>query len=186
MCWLQVTEILIWEELDSLSGTTTSSGFFFSTGECGENALGKNACIKKSLSFQKLQLPEGSNLLSVDLITRSRPSSFHEIELSPVPEVAVSPQEESVDTEESSRSMSPSSSRVRHNLFLFIQMKELSLVYLFAEMMHLVWVTMKATMVKIIMRTIMKYVGDERFEDDILKFTDRKICQTLFCKRSIL
>ena len=45
---------------------------------------------------------------------------------------------------------------------------------------------MKATMVKIIMRTIMKYVGDERFEDDILKFMDRKICQTIFCKRSIL
>lgn len=95
--------------------------FFFSIGASGENASSIDACIKKSLSFQKLRGPETNNLLSVDCITRSRPSSFHEIELSPVPEVAVLPQEESVDTEESSRSTSPSSSRVRHILLLLTQ-----------------------------------------------------------------
>ncbi|XP_029212225.2 pleckstrin homology domain-containing family G member 5-like isoform X1 [Acropora millepora] len=83
-------------------------------GASGENASSIDACIRKSLSFQKLRGPETNNLLSVDCITRSRPSSFHEIELSPVPEVAVPPQEESVDTEESSRSTSPSSSRGSH------------------------------------------------------------------------
>ena len=95
--------------------------FFFFIGACGENGSSIVACIKKSFSVQKLRVPETNNLLSVDCITRSRPSSFHEIELSPVPEVAVPPQEESVDSEESSRSTSPSSSGVRNILLLLTQ-----------------------------------------------------------------
>ena len=126
---IQVIEILVWKEFYSLYETTTRS-VFFSIGASGENASSIDACIRKSLSFQKLRGPETNDLLSVDCITRSRPSSFHEIELSPVPEVAVPPQEESVDTEESSRSTSPSSSRVRHIFLLLTQRKYRSYICL--------------------------------------------------------
>ena len=76
---------------------------------CGEYASGNSGSRKDDHSFPKRRVSDGNNPLSPDFIPRSRPSSFHDAELTPVPEVTVSPEEEGVESTESSRSTSPSS-----------------------------------------------------------------------------
>lgn len=81
-----------------------------------ENASGNNSSLMENLSFPKRELLESNNLFSSDFIHRSRPSSFHEVELSSVPEVTISLQEERVVSEDSSRSASPSSTNSQEDL----------------------------------------------------------------------
>ena len=76
---------------------------------CGEGAAGKNGSRKDGSSCAKRRASDGNNPLSLEFIPRSRPSSFHDVELTSVPEVTISPEEECVESEESSRSASPSS-----------------------------------------------------------------------------
>ena len=69
----------------------------------------KNDSRTGSVSFPKRRVSDGNNPLSPDFIPRSRPSSFHDVELSTVPEVTISPEQERIGSGESSRSESPSS-----------------------------------------------------------------------------
>lgn len=83
---------------------------------CGESTNGsKNGSRKDGASVPKRRVSDGNNPLSPDFSPRSRPSSFHDVELTTVPEVTISPEEEDrIESEESSRSVSPSS-RVSSN-----------------------------------------------------------------------
>ena len=89
---------------------------------CGESAAGKNGSRKDGSSFAKRRASDGNNPTSPDFAPRSRPSSFHDVELTPVPEVTISPDEECVESEESSRSASPSS-RVSFQFMTILRFK---------------------------------------------------------------
>jgi len=85
---------------------------------CGESTNGtKNGSRKDSASVPKRRVSDGNNPLSPDFSPRSRPSSFHDVELTTVPEVMISPEdEERTESEESSRSVSPSSRHSQEDL----------------------------------------------------------------------
>lgn len=86
--------------------------FTFADG-CGEGTVkSKNPHRKDAASIPKRRVSDGNNPLSADFTIRSRPSSFHDAELTTVPEVTISPYEEDNASEDSSRSPSPTS-RVR-------------------------------------------------------------------------
>lgn len=85
---------------------------------CGVSSRDKqNSSQKDGASVPKRRVSDGNNPFSTDFISRSRPSSFHDVELTPVPEVTISPDGEHIESGESSRSQSPSS-RVRTSVFL--------------------------------------------------------------------
>ena len=85
---------------------------------CGVSSRDKqNSSQKDGASVPKRRVSDGNNPFSTDFISRSRPSSFHDVELTPVPEVTISPDDEHIESGESSRSQSPSS-RVRTSVFL--------------------------------------------------------------------
>ena len=89
--------------------TRLSMKFHFAD-ECGENSTEKkNLHRKDGASIPKRRVSDGNNPFSSDFIPRSRPSSFNDSELSTVPEVTVSQDEERNDGEDSSRSPSPNS-----------------------------------------------------------------------------
>ena len=77
---------------------------------CGERtAKTKNTNRKDGASIPKRRVSDGNKPLSSEFMIRSRPSSFHDAELTTVPEVTVSPYEEDNASEDSSRSPSPTS-----------------------------------------------------------------------------
>ena len=83
--------------------------FHFADG-CGENTTEKkNLHRNDAASIPKRRVSDGNNPFSSDFIPRSRPSSFNDGELSTVPEVTISQDEECNDSEDSSRSPSPNS-----------------------------------------------------------------------------
>ena len=83
--------------------------FHFADG-CGENTTEKkNLHRKDAASIPKRRVSDGNDPFSSDFIPRSRPSSFNDGELSTVPEVTISQDEECNDSEDSSRSPSPNS-----------------------------------------------------------------------------
>ena len=85
---------------------------------CGVSSRDKqNSSQKDGASLPKRRVSDGNNPFSTDFISRSRPSSFHDVELTTVPEVTISPDDEHIESGESSRSQSPSS-RVRTSVFL--------------------------------------------------------------------
>lgn len=85
---------------------------------CGVSSRDKqNSSQKDGASVPKRRVSDGNNPFSTDFISRSRPSSFHDVELTPVPEVTISPDDEHIESGESSRSQSPSS-RVRTSVVL--------------------------------------------------------------------
>ena len=92
--------------------------FKFADG-CGQGN-NKNPHRKDGLSYPKRRVSDGNNPMSSEFIIRSRPSSFHDVELTTVPEVTISPDEERNDSEDSSRSPSPTS-RVSSELFRLLR-----------------------------------------------------------------
>jgi len=84
---------------------------------CGEStARTKNPYRKDAASIPKRRVSDGNNPLSSDFMIRSRPSSFHDAELTTVPEVTISPYEEDNASEDSSRSPSPTSRHSQDDL----------------------------------------------------------------------
>lgn len=84
---------------------------------CGEStAQNKNPNRKDAASIPKRRVSDGNKPLSSEIMIRSRPSSFHDAELSTVPEVTISPYEENIASEDSSRSPSPSSRHSQDDL----------------------------------------------------------------------
>lgn len=84
---------------------------------CGEStAKNKNPNRKDAASIPKRRVSDGNKPLSSEIMIRSRPSSFHDAELSTVPEVTISPYEENIASEDSSRSPSPSSRHSQDDL----------------------------------------------------------------------
>lgn len=84
---------------------------------CGENTTEKkNLHRKDAASIPKRRVSDGNNPFSYDFIPRSRPSSFNDGELSTVPEVTISQDEECNDSEDSSRSPSPNSRHSQDDL----------------------------------------------------------------------
>lgn len=95
--------------------------FTFADG-CGQGTTNKSFYRKDP----KRRVSDGNNPMSPDFMIRSRPSSFHDAELTTVPEVTISPDEERNASEDSSRSPSPTS-RVR----LLLQIASPSLTLMF-------------------------------------------------------
>ncbi|XP_078369044.1 uncharacterized protein LOC144653017 isoform X2 [Oculina patagonica] len=83
---------------------------------CGQGTTNKTPYRKDSVSYPKRRVSDGNNPLSPDFMIRSRPSSFHDAELTTVPEVTISPDEERNESEESSRSPSPTSRHSQDDL----------------------------------------------------------------------
>lgn len=81
--------------------------FIFTDG-CGQSTA-KNKNPNRKDTIPKRRVSDGNNPLSSDFMIRSRPSSFHDAELTTVPEVTISPHEEDNASEGSSRSPSPTS-----------------------------------------------------------------------------